>query len=509
MSNKRERLAKYNIYSSLLYQIVMMISGIILPKLYITNFGSEAYGATTSIVQFLGYIALLEGGIGGVARAALYKPLADNDLQSISAVLEEIKHFFKIVGYIFIVYVIILACTFQNISNVEVLNWSATFFLVIAISISTFSQYFIGISYAVLLQAAQRTYVTRLISIITTILNVVTVIILIKLGCNIIIVKFVSGLVFAVGPVMQWIYVKKKIPLIRTRRQKGALENKWTGIGQHIAYFLHTHTDVVVLTLFADLFLVAVYSVYNMVISAIQSIVSSFSTGMEALFGDMYAKKEYEPLGATFNEYETLISLMSVTLFSATIVLITPFVSLYTANITDAEYIQPVFGIILPIASILYSMRAPYHSLVIAAGHFKQTRWAAYGEAIINISISILLVKKFGLIGVAIGTVCAVAFRFIFYVFYLSKNIINRDVWFWVKRLCVNAAMVIIIVFIGYWVLSKLNMTDYLHWAVAGIIVTAISAVITLGGNYFFYRKDTKKVLKRVINKKHKEEAAL
>lgn len=66
----------------------------IVPRLMIGTFGSEAYGATSSITQFLAYITLLEAGIGGVARSALYKPLADNDDYMISAVVCEIKRFF-------------------------------------------------------------------------------------------------------------------------------------------------------------------------------------------------------------------------------------------------------------------------------------------------------------------------------------------------------------------------------------------------------------------------------
>ena len=501
MSDKREKLAKFNIYSSLLYQLVMMVSGIIVPKLLISNFGSELYGATTSIAQFLGYIALLEGGIGGIARAALYKPLAENNIIKINAVLGEIKHFFKIVGYIFIAYVLLLACGYQNISNIEALDWTATFFLVIAISISTFAQYFIGISYAVLVEAAQKSYVLNVIRIATTVLNVISIIFLINLGCNIIIVKLVSGCVFALGPVLQLIYVKKNYIIEKTPRQKDALQNKWTGIGQHIAYFLHSHTDVVVLTIFANLLWVAVYSVYNMVIAAIQSIVSSFSTGMEALFGDMYAKKEYDLLRKTFGEYETLISCIAVFLFSTTIVLITPFIKLYTNGITDVDYIQPLFGIVLSIASVLYSMRTPYGSMVVAAGRFKETRWAPYGEAIINIVLSILLLKRWGIIGVAVGTVCAVAFRFVFYAYYVSNNIINRSIKMWYKRLGLNTAMIVCIVVLGNIAVTKIQMTNYLYWALAGILVSVISGIITFAGNYCFFRDETKGALRRIIKK--------
>jgi uracil permease len=63
----------------------------------IGEFGSEAYGATTSITQFLAYITLLEGGIGGVARAVLYKPLAQRDMDTIGAIIGEIRKFFSVI----------------------------------------------------------------------------------------------------------------------------------------------------------------------------------------------------------------------------------------------------------------------------------------------------------------------------------------------------------------------------------------------------------------------------
>ena len=156
LSASRSGRAKLNILFSLLGQFVTLVCGIIVPRMLIAAFGSEAYGATASIAQFLAYIALLEGGIGGVARAALYRPLAENDPQKIGEILNEIRRFFRTIAYIFAAYVLVLAIFFKPLSGTESLDWTTTFLLVIVISISTFAEYFIGISYSVLLQAAQK-----------------------------------------------------------------------------------------------------------------------------------------------------------------------------------------------------------------------------------------------------------------------------------------------------------------------------------------------------------------
>ena len=145
MITNREQRAKFNIFFTLIGQVITLVCGLVVPSLMIRAFGSEAYGATTSITQFLAYITLLEGGIGGVARAALYKPLAENDNKTISKVVREIQCFFRIIAVIFLVYVLILACSFKSISRVQSFDWLSTFFLVIVISIYTVAQYFIGI----------------------------------------------------------------------------------------------------------------------------------------------------------------------------------------------------------------------------------------------------------------------------------------------------------------------------------------------------------------------------
>lgn len=495
----RLKRAKLNILVSLLCQAVTVVCGLIVPRLMIGTFGSEIYGATASIAQFLAYITLLEGGVGGVARAALYRPLANNDAQAVSEIISEIKRFFRIIAYIYGVYVIILACSFKSISNIQVLDWASTCLLVIVISISTFAQYFIGISHTILLQASQKTYVTRWIALIGTIVNAILVVILVNSNCNIIIVKLASSLVFVLRPIALWLYVKKNYSFGHCKKCDTVyLKQKYTGLGQHLAYFLHSNTDVMILTLFANLTSVAIYSVYNMVISHIQQITSSFSTGMEALFGDMLAKKEYDALAKTFGYYETLISIVSLVLFSCTSALIIPFVKLYTAGVSDTDYVAPIFAILLIVSALLYCLRMPYHSMTIAAGHFKETKWAAYGEAIINVAISIALVKPLGLAGVATGTVVATLFRFVYYVIYLSKKIFYRKLSLFFKRMTVNAVTFITIYIIAACVINTINVANYGIWVACGLGVGLFSAVVTFGLNLLFYRSDFKAVIIRL-----------
>ena len=94
--------AKLNILTTLVSQLTATACGIVIPRVMIGTFGSSVYGLITSITQFLSYISLLEGGIGRVARAELYGPLAQGNDYEVSRVYHAIKHFFKIVGIAFL-----------------------------------------------------------------------------------------------------------------------------------------------------------------------------------------------------------------------------------------------------------------------------------------------------------------------------------------------------------------------------------------------------------------------
>lgn len=503
MYNGRKQRVKKSVLTTLVLQITTLVCGLIVPRALLGAYGSEAYGATTSIAQFLSYITLLEGGIGGVARAALYKPLAENNKLQISVIVYELKRFFRILAYISIGYALVLACTFKSLSHIECYDWMTTFWLVLVIAISTFGQYFIGISYSALIQADQRVYIINILSIMTTLLNALFVIALIRSGSNLLSVKLVSSVVFLIKPTAMWIFVRKKYGLLNhPKRDKKILSQKWTGLGHHIAYYIHSNTDVTVLTLVDNLKSVSVYSVYNMVTQNIQNVVSGLCSGMESLFGDMIAKNEKRKLNDTFDLYETMISITCSVLFSTVYVMIVPFISIYTNGIEDANYIRPEFAFLITTAAVLYCFRHPYILTITAAGHFSQTRLGAYGEAIINIIVSVVLVWKMGLDGVAIGTVIAITARLIYSVIYLSKNVLFRPIQSFVRRGIVNIVNIGCIVFGCRFIIQRLDISNYLQWSCYAGAVFLFSTAITLIINLIAYKDITVKAFKTIISRK-------
>lgn len=485
----RTKKALENIICEFLLELVTVVCGLIVPRLIIGTFGSGINGLSSSISQFLSYIVLLESGVGGVMRAALYKPLAENDINSISGIIKASERFFKKIAFIFLAYLLVLSVIYPFIVQKD-FDYLFTFSLVLIIGISTFFQYYFGISYQILLQADQRQYISSLMRIGTMVVNSVMIILLIKIGASIHIVKLGSSIVFLARPIMLNLYVKKKYSIIKScEPDNNAIKQKWDGLGHHIAYFVHNNTDIVLLTIFTNVKEVSVYSVYYMIISNISKIVTIFSTGLEAAFGNMIAKGEKETLSRNFNLFEFIVFSLTTILFTSTSLLIMPFISIYTRGVTDVNYNRPLFAYILTAAIAAYCIRIPYHAVVLAAGHFKQTKKGAYLEAAINVIVSIVLVNIIGIEGVAIGTLVAMLYRTIQYAFYLSKNVIQRSSFCFIKKLIIYmVSVLVIILFVN--IIQEPVFRTYYDWLNYAIIVTVIALLITLAAGLIFFRME-------------------
>lgn len=481
-----------NIIFSLLTQLVCIICGFVVPKIMIQKYGSEIYGLTTSITQFLAYITLLESGIGLVTKSALYKVIALKDEKKISSILHYTQSFFNKIIIVFIAYIIVLCFVYPNFKSATSFDAIFTISLIIIIAISCMFEYFIGMTYKLYLQSAQKTYVVSYIQIITYIINTITILILVKLNCDIRIVKLASSFIFISRPIIQKIYVKKKLKIKLDEYDKNyKLVDRKNGLSQHIAGVINTNIDVVLLTIFTPIVNVSIYSIYNMIVSQIRTLINGFIVGTDAFFGDLYAKEDKEKLNKYFNVYETVYLMIVTIVFACCIILIVPFVKVYTLGINDADYIQKLFAMLLVFSSLLACIKSPYNSLAYNAGKFKETEKGAWIEVIINVIISILMVNKYGLIGVIFGTLFASIFRGLEFLIFVCKNLLERSCWVSIKKIIISIITIFIIYYLGYTYMFN-NIDSYFHWLLYGIITLIVSLVITIGLNALLNLKELK-----------------
>lgn len=495
----REKKLYINSSVGLVSQAIMICCGLILPTVILSAYGSKAYGLTSSINQFLGFIQLCELGVGAVVQSALYKPLATGDIYTVSCILKSSRKFFRIVGTILLVYVGLL-CLFYP-SFTQEYDYFYVVLMIISLSINAFANYFLGMNNSLLLQADQKSFIPLGLQAIATLVNTVVSLVLIKSGASLLVVKYSTAFIFLLRPILMIIYVKKNYHVdYSVVYESEPIKQKWNGLAQHFASVIVDHTDVVVLTVFSTLENVSIYSVYYLVVSNIRNMIFSALSGVQATMGNMLANKEYKALNNFFDNTEWMIHTIITLLYSITGVLIIPFVLLYTRNVHDADYVAPLFSVLIVIANAGFCVQNIYKTIVKAAGHYKQTQLASIIEAVINVVSSVFLVFKFGIIGVAIGTILAMAYRLLYHVWYMKHNIIYRSYKPFVKQIVVDTLIVLIISFTFN--VIKISASSYIEWVIIAIAVSVFSIIISLIVNLIFYKDllclEMSKVFKKI-----------
>lgn len=485
----KNRITLLNALSNILLQLFTIISAFIIPKIILSYFGSEVNGLVSSLNQLLNYIALLEGGLNSVIMASLYKPLYDKDYDKLSSIIKTSKHFFRKISIIFVIYSLLLAIIYPLLFE-NSFSYDYVFFLTLILSLKLFIQYCFSFSLRNLLTADKKVYYISFTQILLIILDIISTIIIVNIYPSIHVLKLLSAIIFTLQPIIYSKIVKKFYVIDKKSLPNTELiKNRWDGFSINVAAFIHGNTDITILSIFENLKIVSVYSIYSLVTNGLKQLVVAFTSGISPSIGNLYVKNDSQELNKKFNVYEYIVFTLVFFLFTIGGLLITPFVTLYTSNIKDINYSQPLFGILMIIAEGIYVLRTPYINLAYNAGSFKDLKKCAYFEAIINIVLSLILVTKFKLVGIAIGTLVAMIYRTLYQVYYLKNHLIYRSMKPFFKKLLVYSILTIIGVLLSIFIIP-IKPISFINWIVCAIIYCIIFIIIYLITGFVLYKNE-------------------
>ncbi len=492
----RTQKAIKNAIVSMGYQVIAVICGLITPRLILSAFGSTYNGVISSANQFLQMISILKLGVAGATRVALYKPLADNDVLAVSRIIKSNKNYMRKVGLAVIGYTLVLSVIYPFISHND-LSRTESGVLIAIVGVGVFAEYFFSVTNETLLSAAQSVYVYYSVQSIALIVNTLFAVVLIKAGCSIFVVKLVSAFVFLVSPICLNIIVKRKYKLISDcEPDNTAIQQRGAAAFHSVANIIHENTDLVVLTLFTDAKLISVYTVYLLVVGKVRQILLMLTNGLEGAFGNMWAKGEMEAFEQNFRFFEYLIFALTSVIFSCVAILILPFIKLYTLGVNDINYIRMGFAVLTVITEAMHCIRNPYLIIVQATGNYKATKMGALYEAVINLTLSVVLVNVIGLNGVMLGTLVANTFRTIQYAFFISTNIIKGSIKRTSKRLCwfmVNSFAIVSAQQLAFRNLPEI--ATWQNWILNGMVVFSIAVIVTFCTSKILFPHELKRAL--------------
>lgn len=378
-------------------------------KIFLNYLGSEVLGLNTTVVNLLQFLNIAELGIGAATTFSLYKPLREKDTETLNDIVALQGHLYKRIACFIIAGAVILSLFFPLIFKKITLPLWYTYASFAVMLLSSLLGYFVNFR-QVLLSANQEDYkIAYSFRTITMIKIVFQMIFIYLFSDNGYIWWLIWEAVFAViASISLNRMISKSFPYIKSssKSYKTLKESySWiiTKIKQlffhKIGGFVLSQCSTIIIYALISLSMVAYYGNYMLIINGVTAIISALFNSLGAGVGNLVAEGNYSKIKQVF------VELFSIRFFIVAVVCylvytLTPeFIKLWIGN----EYLLSNETLIILTATLYIGLfRFTVDSFLNAYGLFQDV-YAPLAEGAINITLSIILGKMYGLDGILTG----------------------------------------------------------------------------------------------------------
>lgn len=403
----RIRNSIYNIIAGIGGSVVTSLLSFVSRTVFIYTIGVTYLGLNGLILNVLAMLNLTELGIGAAINYSLYKPLLENDTVKIKAIMKFYQKAYVIIGLIVfglgLILMLFLKYIIKDPQGIENLNLIYLIFL-----FNTAYTYFFTYK-RTLISADQKGYLLVPFTTGTQILMVVFQIVVLVLFKNYILYLLTQTLFNVVQNIVINRYIDSKYPYLRGKDVSPVPREDLNTIKKNIkATFLHNigdyainSTDNIIISAFISIVVVGVYSNYLLIITTVNTFIMIIFNSTAASFGNLIAEDNREKS----LQMSRIFDFMGFWIFGwATICfynLLNPFIAVWLGQ----EFLIDQIIITVVLANYyLTGMRMPISIVKVSAGVYAQDQFVPLIQAAINLVFSIILVQKWGLVGVFAGT---------------------------------------------------------------------------------------------------------
>lgn len=476
-----------------------MIAGIIIPRVILNAYGSETNGLLVSITQIISYFVLLEAGIAGAAVYSLYKPLAEDDWDKINGIVSGAKISYNKIGKIFLLLTVLFALIYPVLISSSVLSYIEISLLVVIIGFSGAIEFFSLAKYRVILTASQRNYIIAIGTIISTITNIIIIVLFTKLNFSIVFVKGFAISSIIIRSLILRYYVKRKFDKLqfKTKPDKSGLEKRWDAGYVQILFAIQSGLPILLTTFFTNLITVSIFSIYNLVFAALMSIMSIIVVSTYASFGNLIASGDKDRVKEVYKELQFVFYTFLSIVYSITIIMIFDFIKIYVSNVSDGHlYIRYMFGILFFTSSLFLNMQTPQGIMSTAAGLYKEVKVHTTIHLIILVVFGSIFVVFFSIEGIVFVNIVANIYRLIYYIFFVNKNIVSKSIAYTVRQIV--KILVVVISTIIFDSLVGIAVSSVATWIFKATLIGIFAILFSLAYSYIFERSDLKILFNRI-----------
>ena len=498
MATKDNRI-KYNLLSGVLYQVVLIVLSFLLPRLYLENFGSEVNGVLSTIKQVFVYMALLESGIGLATTQALYKPVAEKNHNKVSSIISATNKYYIKIGIIYSIITLFIAFVYAYIVPTSI-EPGVIFGIIILTALPAVFSYFAQAKYRILLEVDGRKYVITNSEIILQILSNIGKILVLLLTNSLILIQLVYCILSLLQLFYIYIHAKRRYKWlsIKTQPDYEAISQRKSVLIHQVSGMIFNNTDVLLLSFLCNFKVVSVYTIYNIFFSQIQTFITSITSGFSFALGQMFHTDRTRFL-KVYNVYETFYIMATFIIYTLMAVFLLPLIQIYTKGINDVNYTNSLLVILFVVMNLISNGKLPSNHVLEYSGKFKETRSHAIWEMIINITVSIASILKWGICGAILGTIVALLYRGTMMIYYSNKKVLNRRMFHTYKLWLVNGAIFALIMAI--FSVDSFSGLSFIRLFIKGIIHSLWIVPLYIGVNFIFFKKSFKNLIELWSNK--------
>ncbi len=391
-------------------RVIAILLGFCTRVVFTHTLSEEYVGINGLFTDILNVLALSELGIGTAITYALYKPIAEKDVEKQKSLMLLYRKFYRIVALFVLVgglfVVPFLDVLIKNQSGVE--HLTLLYLMYLANSVISY----LLIYKRTLIDAYQLSYIGVLYQTIFLIIQNVLQILVLVMTKNF--TLFLSLLILCT--LLNNLCISKKAdkmyPFLKERQVQPLPEKEKQGIYRNIrAMLMHkvgnvvvNNTDNLLLSSMVGLVSVGMYSNYYLVIGSVRQVLNQAFQGITASVGNLGVEEGKERVKKIFEAAffigQWMFGFAAICLFE----LLPSFVELSFGS-------QYVFGMdvtfILCLNFYFTGMRQATLVFRDSLGVFWNDRYKSLAEAVINLVASIVLGHRFGVPGIFIGTLCS------------------------------------------------------------------------------------------------------
>lgn len=391
--------------------IITLLVNFISRTVFIYTLGDTYLGASGLFSNILGILSFADLGIGTAINYALYKPVAEQDIEKIRSLMEFYKKSYRVIAAVVAIIGVVICPFLKYIVHDSngILKGDALYVYYLIFLFNTVISYFVTYKFS-LVNAEQKNYIFTTINMFTNLLTVVFQIIVLLIFKNFLAYLLTASTISTLQKIGVSIYMRKLYPYLSKNNAKKLEREELISIKKNVkALIIHKigeisvyQTDNIIISLFEGIKTVGHVSNYILIISSVSGFVGIIFNSAVSSFGNLMTENNAEKQYELFRCYKFLGFWVYGFCSIALTVLMSPFITLWIGAGRTVEF----FAVILLVIDFyLVGQRICLNNVKVAAGVFWKDRYVAFAQAAVNLIVSLVMIKKIGLPGVYVGTI--------------------------------------------------------------------------------------------------------